>query len=85
MDVQKITTGVTAAAVIGTGATVGGGAIIDQQTGGPQKRQDAQIERIRQVVREEVYLQIKNAWPSTSGPVKGLVNPTEDYKQQVPK
>ena len=79
MDVQKITTGVTAAAVIGTGATMGGGAIIDQQTGGPQKREDAQIERIRQVVREEVYLQIKNAWPSTSGPVKGLVNPTEDY------
>ena len=51
MDVQKITTGVTAAAVIGTGATMGGGAIIDQQTGGPQKREDAQIERIRQVVR----------------------------------
>ena len=43
MDVQKITTGVTAAAVIGTGATMGGGAIIDQQTGGPQKREDAQI------------------------------------------
>ena len=64
---------------------MGGGAIIDQQTGGPQKREDAQIERIRQVVREEVYLQMKNAWPSTSGPVKGLVNPTEDYKQQVPK
>ena len=84
MDVQKITTGVTAAAVIGTGATMGGGAIIDQQTGGPQKREDAQIERIRQVVREEVYLQITNARPKTSGPLKGLKKP-EDYKQQVPK
>ena len=84
MDVQKITTGVTAAAVIGTGATMGGGAIIDQQTGGPQKREDAQIERIRQVVREEVYLQLVNAWPKTSGPVKGLQKP-EDYKQQLPK
>ena len=85
MDFQKIASTGTAVAVVGTGAFVGGGAVIDQQTGGPQKREDAQIERIRQVVREEVYLQMKNAWPSTSGPVKGLVNPTEDYKQQVPK
>ena len=85
MDVQKITSGVTAAAVVGTGAFVGGNHVIDQQTGGPKKREDAQIERIRQVVREEVYLQMKNAWPKTSGPVKGLVNPTEDYKQQIPK
>ena len=82
MDVQKITTGVTAAAVIGTGATVGGGALIDQQTGGPQKREDAKIEAIRQVVREEVYLQMKNAWPKTSGPVKGLPKP-KDYKKEI--
>ena len=85
MDLQKAASTTTAVAVIGTGAFVGGGHVIDQNTGGPQKREDAQIERIRQVVREEVYLQMKNAWPSTSGPVKGLVNPTEDYKQQVPK
>ena len=85
MDFQKVTTGVTAAAVIGTGATVGVNHQLDKMQGGPQKREDAQIEKIRQVVREEVYIQIKNAWPKTSGPVKGLVNPTEDYKQQVPK
>tara|TARA_B100000427_G_scaffold208339_1_gene173511 strand:- start:155 stop:412 length:258 start_codon:yes stop_codon:yes gene_type:complete len=85
MDLQKAASTTTAVAVIGTGAFVGGGHVIDQNTGGPQKREDAQIERIRQVVREEVYLQMKNAWPKTSGPVKGLVNPTEDYKQQVPK
>ena len=85
MDFQKVTTGVTAAAVIGTGATVGGQYQLDKMQGGPQKREDAQIERIRQVVREEVYLQITNAWPKTSGPVKGLVNPTQDYKNQVPK
>ena len=85
MDLQKAASTTTAVAVLGTGAFVGGGHVIDQNTGGPQKREDAQIERIRQVVREEVYLQMKNAWPSTSGPVKGLVNPTEDYKQQVPK
>ena len=82
MDVQRITTGVTAAAVVGTGAFVGGNHVVDQRTGGPQKREDAQIERIRQVVREEVYLQMKNAWPKTSGPVKGLPTP-KDYKKQI--
>jgi len=85
MDFQKIASTGTAVVVVGTGAVVGGNHVIDQQTGGPQKREDAQIERIRQVVREEVYLQMKNAWPKTSGPVKGLVNPTQDYKNQVPK
>ena len=85
MDLQKAASTTTAVAVLGTGAFVGGNHVIDQNTGGPQKREDAQIERIRQVVREEVYLQIKNAWPKTSGPVKGSVNPTQDYKNQVPK
>ena len=85
MDIQKAASITTATAVLGTGAFVGGNHVIDQNTGGPQKREDAQIERIRQVVREEVYLQMKNAWPKTSGPVKGLVNPTQDYKNQVPK
>tara|TARA_B100000427_G_scaffold5685_1_gene5324 strand:+ start:1852 stop:2112 length:261 start_codon:yes stop_codon:yes gene_type:complete len=85
MDFQKVTTGVTAAAVIGTGATVGVNHQIDKMNDGPKRRQDAQIEAIREVVREEVYLQIKNAWPKTSGPVKGLINPTADYKQEVPK
>ena len=84
MDVQKITSGVTAAAVVGTGAFVGGNHVIDQQTGGPQKREDAQIERIRQVVREEVYKQLVNAWPKSSGPVKGSTVPKQDYKQVVP-
>ena len=84
MDFQKVTTGVTAAAVIGTGASVGVNHQIDQMQGGPQKRQDAQIEAIRQVVREEVYLQLINAWPKTSGPVRGLKKP-EDYKQTIPK
>ena len=84
MDIQKVTSGVTAAAVVGTGAFVGGNHQIDKMQGGPQKRQDAQIEQIRQVVREEVYIQMVNAWPKTSGPVKGLVTPTQDYREQVP-
>ena len=84
MDFQKIASTGTAVVVVGTGAVVGGNHVIDQQTGGPQKREDAQIERIRQVVREEVYKQLVNAWPKSSGPVKGLTVPQQDYKQVVP-
>ena len=85
MDIQKVTSGVTAAAVVGTGAFVGGNQAIDNYTGGPQKREDAQIERIRKVVREEIYIQLVNNWPKTSGPVKGLKVPDQDYKKQVPQ
>jgi len=85
MDLQKVASVTTATAVLGTGAFVGGNHQIDKMNGGPQKRQDAQIEQIRQVVREEVYIQMVNAWPKTSGPVKGLVVPKQDYRQEVPK
>ena len=85
MDIQKVTSGVTAAAVVGTGAFVGGNHQIDKMKGGPQKRQDAQIEQIRQVVREEVYIQMVNAWPKTSGPVKGLTVPKQNYREEVPQ
>ena len=85
MDIQKVTSGVTAAAVVGTGAFVGGNHQIDKMKGGPQKRQDAQIEKIRQVVREEVYIQMVNAWPKTSGPVKGLTVPKQNYREEVPQ
>jgi len=85
MDIQKIASTGTAVAVIGTGAVVGGNHQIDKMQGGPQKRQDAQIEQIRQVVREEIYIQLVNNWPKTSGPVKGLVVPKQDYKKQIPQ
>ena len=85
MDIQKAASTVTAAAVVGTGAFVGGNHQIDKMQGGPQKRQDAQIEQIRQVVREEIYLQLVNNWPKSSGPVKGLTVPKQDYRQEVPK
>ena len=83
MDLQKITTTGTAVAVLGTGAVVGGNQAIDNYTGGPQKREDAQIERIRKVVREEIYKQLVDNWPKSSGPVKGL-KPPVDYKNQIP-
>ena len=85
MDLQKVASVTTATAVLGTGAFVGGNHQIDKMQGGPQKRQDAQIEQIRQVVREEIYIQLVNNWPKTSGPVKGLVVPKQDYKKQIPQ
>ena len=85
MDIQKVASTGTAAVVLGTGAFVGGNHQIDMMQGGPQKRQDAQIEEIRQLVREEVYIQMINAWPKTSGPVKGLKVPKKDYRQEVTK
>ena len=84
MDIQKVSSVTTATAVLGTGAFVGGNHQIDKMQGGPQKRQDAQIEQIRQVVREEIYIQLVNNWPKSSGPVKGLVVPKQDYREQVP-
>ena len=85
MDLQKIASTGTAVAVLGTGAMVGGNHVIDQQTGGPQKRESEKIEMIRQIVAEEVYLQLVNAWPKSSGPVKGLKIPSTDYKKQLPQ
>ena len=52
MDLQKIATYGSAAAVVGTGAIVGGGAVVDNLTDGPAKRQEVQLEQIRKVVRE---------------------------------
>ena len=85
MDIQKVTSGVTAAAVVGTGAIVGGNHQIDKMQGGPQKREDAKIEAIRQVVREEIYIQLVNNWPKSSGPVKGLKDPKQDYRETTPQ
>ena len=84
MDLQKIASTGTAVTVLGTGAFIGGNHVVDQQTGGPERRQDAQIEQIRKVVREEIYIQLVENWPKSSGPVKGIKVPT-DYKQQIPK
>ena len=85
MDIQKAASTVTAVAVVGTGTVVGGNYQIDKMQGGPQKREDAKIEAIRQVVREEIYIQLVNNWPKSSGPVKGLVVPKQDYRENVPQ
>ena len=87
MDIQKVTTGVTAAAVVGTGSIVGGGHIIDQQTGGPEKRAKAQETELRTIVREELKSVLWEAWPEKTGGVKGLNKPKPDgdYRQTTPQ
>ena len=77
MDLQKITITVTAASVVGAAGGISGGQIIDNITNGPSKREATQLEQIREVVAEEVYNQLKEAWPKTSGPVKGLRLPDD--------
>ena len=85
MDVQKIATFGTAATVISTGAFVGGNTIIDQQTGGPERRKEAEVTELRTIVREELKQVLWEAWPEKTGPVKGLKKPepTNDYRQQT--
>ena len=87
MDIQKVTTGVTAAAVVGTGSIVGGGHLIDQQTGGPVKRAKAQETELRMIVREELKNVLWEAWPEKTGGVKGLNKPKPDgdYRQTTPQ
>ena len=84
MDIGKAASTTTAVAVLGTGAFVGGNHQIDKMQGGPQKRQDAQIEQIRQVVAEELYLQLKDAFPPKTGGVTGKADaPPLNYRQQI--
>jgi hypothetical protein len=85
MDIQKIATFGTAAAVVGTGSVVGGNYAIDQQTGGPEKRRVAEVTELRLIVREEIKKAMWEAWPEKTGGVKGLkINPEKDYRQETP-
>ena len=85
MDVKDIATYGTAIAVVGTGSIVGGNVAIDNATGGPQKRIEAERTELQIIVREEVRAAIKDAWPTSTGRVSGMQVPNGDYKQQVPK
>ena len=85
MDVKDIATYGTAIAVVGTGSIVGGNVAIDNATGGPQKRIEAEKTELQLIVREEVRNAIRDAWPTTTGQVKGMQVPNGDYRQSVPK
>ena len=84
MDLQKIATYGSAAAVVGTGSIMGGGHIIDQQTGGPEKRALAQETELRKIIREEVKQALWEAWPTTTGTTGTKPKTDQDYRQQVP-
>ena len=85
MDVKDIATYGTAAAVIGTGSIVGGNVAIDQATGGPEKRIQAENTELQLIVREEVRAAIKDAWPTSTGRVTGMQLPNGNYREQVPQ
>ena len=87
MDIQKIATYGTAAAVVGTGSVVGGNYAIDHQTGGPEKRRVAEVTELRLIVREEIKKAMGEAWPEKTGGVKGLEKPKPhaDYRQTTPQ
>jgi len=83
VDVQKLATYGTAVAVVGTGSIVGGGQVLDNVQGGPQKRIEAQATELRLIVREEVRAAIKEAWPKSTGYIKGT-QPNGNYRTIVP-
>ena len=84
MELRDTVTGITAAAVVGTGSIVGGGHVIDNMNDGPQRRREAELTELQHVVRDEVRAAIKEAWPSSSGPVTNLgPNPNGNYREIV--
>ena len=85
MDVKDIATYGTAIGVVGTGGIVGGNVALDNATGGPEKRIRAEKTELQLIVREEVRAAIRDAWPTTTGQVKGMQTPNGDYKQQLPQ
>ena len=85
MDVKDIATYGTAIAVVGTGSIVGGNVAIDQATGGPEKRIQAEKTELQMIVRQEVRAAIKDAWPTSTGSVTGMQVPNGDYKKEIPK
>ena len=85
MDVKDIATYGTAIAVVGTGSIVGGNVAIDQATGGPEKRIQAEKTELQMIVRQEVRAAIKDAWPTSTGKVTGMQVPNGDYKKEIPK
>ena len=84
MDLQKIATYGSAAAVVGTGSIVGGGHLIDVQSGGPEKRAHEEATELRIIIREEVKRAMWEAWPTTTGTTGTKLKNDQDYREQVP-
>ena len=84
MDLQKVATYGTAAAVIGTGTIIGGNVALDQATGGPDKRIKAKQTELQLIVREEVRSAIAEMLPKSTGGVVRTTTPG-DYREEVPQ
>ena len=84
MDIQKIATYGTAAAVVGTGSIVGGNVALDNATGGPEKRIKARQTELQLIVREEVRSAIAEMLPKATGGVVRTIQPG-DYREKIPQ
>ena len=84
MDLQKVATYGTAAAVVGTGTIIGGNVAIDNATGGPDKRIKAKQTELQLIVREEVRSAIAEMMPKSTGGVVRTTTPG-DYREEVPQ
>ena len=84
MDIQKIATYGTAAAVVGTGSIVGGNVALYNATGGPEKRIMARQTELQLIVREEVRSAIAEMLPKSTGGVVRTIQPG-DYREEIPK
>ena len=84
MDIQKVATYGTAAAVVGTGSIMGGNVALDTATGGPEKRIKAKQTELQLIVREEVRSALADMLPKSTGGVVRTTTPG-DYRQEVPK
>ena len=82
MDLQKVATYGTAAAVVGTGTIIGGNVALDNVTGGPEKRNKAKQTELQLIVREEVRSAIAEMMPKSTG---GVVRSTAPgaYREEV--
>ena len=84
MDLQKVATYGTAAAVVGTGTIIGGNVALDNATGGPDKRIKAKQTELQLIVREEVRSAIAEMLPKSTGGVVRTTTPG-DYREEVPQ
>ena len=84
MDIQKVATYGTAAAVVGTGSIMGGNVAIDNATGGPEKRVKARQTELQLIVREEVRSALADMLPASTGGVVRQPAPG-NYREEVPK
>ena len=84
MDLQKVATYGTAAAVVGTGTIIGGNVALDNATGGPEKRIKAKQTELQLIVREEVRSALSEMLPKSTGGVVRIDTPG-DYRKEVLK